>query len=71
MRGGEAWCTPGWSGKGEISWRFFFSSFFFFVFSLGDGRGKPVEVQGCGAVVEGRSGASLLLSFLLLFQLQH
>ena len=28
MRGGEAWCTPGWSGKGGILWRFFFSFFF-------------------------------------------
>ena len=32
MRGGEAWCTPGWSGKGGIPWRFFFSPFFFFRF---------------------------------------
>ena len=46
---------------------FFFSPFFFSFFSLGEARGKPVEVQGCGAVVKERSGASLLLSFLLLY----
>ena len=59
MRGGDAW----WRNSLAL----FFLLFFFRFFFLGEGRGKPVEVQGCGAVVKGRSGASLLLSFLLLF----
>ena len=54
-----------WKGRNSLA--FFFSFFFFRFFPWEMERGKPVEVQGCGAVVKGRSGASLLLSFLLLY----
>ena len=58
---GRSGAHPGWCGEGG-GFPGAFISPFFFRFFLGEGRGKPVEVQGCDAVVQGRRGASLLLS---------